>query len=261
MDRERIKYIVRQLRTYPEKLFRNGRTAFVHPQAYNPAISSTLQDACCAAALYSGKNEKNEAMVWEIITSKVNQLMEPRASWSVSEHLSCLQALIIFQIIRLFDGDVKQRSEAEQHKKTLSQWTDRLSQRTGVTVVCENIIQSSWESWVFEETVCRTTIISRMVQAMFSIQKQGFCTLVGAVTEMSFTGQKSLWEAPTAQHWQKVCAEKSRLYVHQMDLEELLSNATLDNLDDMGMLMMVTCKGVDGVNEWIMRTGSTALIE
>ena len=261
MDRERIKYIVRQLRTYPEKLFRNGRTAFVHPQSYSPAMSSTLQEACCAAALYSGKNEENEALVWEIITSKVNQLMEPRASWSVSEHMSCLQALIIFQIIRLFDGDIKQRSEAEQHEETLAQWTDRLSQRTGVTVSSGNIVPSTWESWVFEETVCRTIVISRMVQAMFSIQKQGFCTLVGAVTEMSFTGQKALWEAPTAQHWQKACTEKNRLYSRQMCLEEILSNATLEDLDDMGMLMMVTYKGVDGVNEWIMRTGSTALIE
>ena len=96
---------------------------------------------------------------------------------------------------------------------------------------------------------------------MFSIQKQGFCTLVGAVTEMSFTGQKALWEAPTAQHWQKACTEKSRFYAHRMDLEEILLNATLDDLDDMGMLILVTYKGVDGVNEWIMRTGSTALIE
>jgi hypothetical protein len=261
MDRERIMFIVKQLRSYPEKLFRNGRTAFIHPQAYQPAMSPVLQDACCAAALYSGKNEKNEAIVWDIISTKANQLLEPRASWTVSEHLSHLQALIVFQILQIFDGDIRQRAEAEQHEDTLTQWTDRLLQRTGVNVSAGNVIPSSWESWVFEEVVCRTIVISRMVQAMFSILKHGFCTLVGAVTEMSFTAQKALWEAPSAQHFQKACSEKNRFYALRMNLDEILSSATIDDMDDMGMLMLTTYKGVDGVNEWIMRSGCTALIE
>ena len=96
---------------------------------------------------------------------------------------------------------------------------------------------------------------------MFSIQKLGYCTLVAAVTELSFTAQKAFWDAPTATHWQRVVKEKNRFHVPRMDFTEALSTATLDDVDDLGLLMLVTYKGLDGVNEWITRTGSTALIE
>lgn len=261
MDRERIRYIIRKLVGYPEKLLRYGKTAFVHPQAYQMVMSPALQDACCAAALYSGKNEINEVMIWEIISTKANHLVEPRASWSISEHLAHLQALIVFQIIRLFDGDIRQRAEAERHQHILTQWTQQLSDRTGATMHNGRAVPSSWESWVFEEIVRRTLLVSSMVQSMFSIQKQGWCMLVDVVQDMSFTAQRSLWDAPTGQHWQIVLAEKSRFYVHRMDLEEVLSSATPDDMDDLGLLMLVTYKGIEGVNEWIMRAGGTALIE
>jgi len=260
MDRERIRFCVKRLKSYPEKLFREGKTSFIHPRAYDPIMPQPLQEACCASALYIGKTDANEEMVWDIITAKATQLTEPRDSWSVSEHLTCVQALIIFQIIRLFDGDIRQRADAERHDETLAQWTDSLAVRTAATASSESVILAAWEAWVFEEVICRTIIVSRMVQAMFSIQKQGYCTLVAAVTELSFTMQKALWDAPTAVHWQRAVKETSRLHAPRMDFTETLSTATLDDVDELGLLMLVTYKGLDEVNEWIARTGSTALI-
>lgn len=65
-----------------------------------------LQDACTVAALYMTKNDKNEDMVREIISAKANQLVHDyRSTWTVAEHLAAVQALVIFQIIRLFDGE------------------------------------------------------------------------------------------------------------------------------------------------------------
>ena len=265
MDRDRIRYCVRHLRTYPSLLLRTGKNPFIHPQAYQPVMPQALQDAVSASALYLSKNEANESMVWEIIASKVTQLLEPRGSWSVAEHLTCLQALIIFQIIRLFDEDIKQRSDAEQQEDILTSWTERLAQRTGAMSSTysssDSAVERGWDAWVFEEVVSRTIIISRMVQAMFSIQKQGFCTLVGAVTEMSFTAQRALWEAKSAMHFVKACRERRRFFVERMEFSEVLERAKVGEVDDMGMLMLVTYKGVDGVNEWIVRKGNAELLE
>ncbi|PMD66249.1 uncharacterized protein K444DRAFT_552904, partial [Hyaloscypha bicolor E] len=203
MDRSRIRFLIRQMKTYPTLLVQNGKAPFIHPQASHawPLIPSPLQDAIAASALYLSKNEKNEAIMWDIVSAKVAVLMEARASWSVAEHLTCLQALVIYQIIRLFDGDIRARADAEASENTLVDWTDRLVARTGANISPETAVSNSWENWVFEEAVSRTVIVSRMVQAMFMIVKQGFCTLVEAVTEMSFTAQKALWYAPTAVHW------------------------------------------------------------
>jgi hypothetical protein len=250
---------VKRLKSYPGKLFREGKTPFIHPRAYDPIMPQPLQEACCASAPYLGKTDANRAMVWDIVTSKATQSMEPRSPWSVSKHLVCVQALIIFQIIRLFDGDIRERADAERHDETLAQWTDNLALRTGVTASSDSILPAAWESWVFEEVVCRTIVVSRMVQAMFSIQKLGYCTLVAAVTELSFTVQKAFWDAPTATHWQRAVKEKNRFHAPRTDFTEALSTATLDDVDELGLLVLVTYKGLDGVNEWITRTGSTAL--
>jgi hypothetical protein len=167
----------------------------------------------------------------------------------------------MYQIIRLFDGDIRQRSDAQQSEDTLVDWTDRLLLRTGANISSASVAPTSWESWVFEEVVGRTIIVSRMVQSMFMIVKQGFCTMVEAVTEMSFTGQKALWEAPTAMHWLQACKQKRRFYLDKMGFGELMEKGTLDEVDELGLLMLVCYKGVDGVNEWIVRKGGNALIE
>ena len=187
--------------------------------------------------------------------------MELQASWSLAEHLTCLQALLIYQIIRLFDGDIRARAEAEKSEDRLVDWTDRLNLRRSASTSLGPVLSASWENWVFEEAVSRTIIVSRMAQAMFMVVKQGFCTMVEAVTEMSFTGQKALWHAPTAVHWQQACKQRKRFYVNRMDFQELMEKGDLTEVDELGLLMLVCYKGVDGVNEWIVAKGGKDLLE
>jgi hypothetical protein len=261
MDRSRISFLIRQMKTYPTLLVKSGKTPFIHPQASYPLIPPPLQDAISASALYLSKNERNEAMVWDIVSAKVTALMEPRASWSVAEHLACLQALVIYQIIRLFDGDIRARADAENSEDMLEDWTNRLVLRTGTNNSLGTVISNSWENWVFEEAVSRTIIVSRMVQAMFMVVKLGYCTLVDAVTEMSFMGQRALWNALTAVHWQQACKQNKRFYLHKMDFRELMEKGDLSEIDELGVLMLVCYKGIDGVNEWIVTKGGTDLLE
>ncbi|KAH9214367.1 hypothetical protein DL95DRAFT_523917 [Leptodontidium sp. 2 PMI_412] len=251
MDRERIRYCVRCLKSYPISLAHTGKTTFIHPRNYQPTMPQALQDAVSASSLYCNKNELNENVIWEIITSKVTQLTERRPSWSVAEHLAFVQALIIFQIIRLFDGDIKQRSDAEQQEELLTSWTDSLAIRTGVVSSPSSTVDRGWEYWVFEEALRRTIIVSRTAQSMFAIQRQGFCTMVGAVTDMSFTAQRKLWAAPSAAHFLKACKETRNFWVDKMHLDGLMENGTVDDLDELAWLMLVTYKGIDGANEWI----------
>lgn len=100
-----------------------------------------------------------------------------------------------------------------------------------------------------------------MVQAMYLIQKDGFCTLVDAVTELSFTAQKALWNAASAQHWQQASDLFPKLNVRRMDFGEVMESARIEDLDELALLMLVTYKGVDGVNEWILKKGNSKLIE
>ena len=46
-----------------------------------------------------------------------------------------------------------------------------------------------------------------------------------------------------------------------MDLDELMEKGTVEDLDEIAWLMLVTYKGVDGANEWILSKGGSTLIE
>ncbi|KAL2071174.1 hypothetical protein VTL71DRAFT_12409 [Oculimacula yallundae] len=261
MDRERIRYCVKCLKSYPFSLAHSGKNAFIHPQNYLPTMSRALQDAVSASSLYSAKSSVNEDVVWEIITSKVTQLTEPKPFWSVAEHLACVQSLIIFQIIRLFDGDIKQRSDAEQQEELLTSWTDSLVVRTGMISSTLGVFDRGWEIWAFEEAIRRTVLVSRIAQSMFAIQRQGFCTMVGAVMDISFTAQMRLWTAPSAIHFAEACKHTNPFWVEKMDLEDLLKQGNIEDLDEIAWLMLVTSRGVDGANEWISSKGDSRLID
>jgi hypothetical protein len=269
MERPRAAWLVKTLCSYPRLLLTKTKTPFIHPFLFSPTIPSPLQDAISGCSLYLAKNATNEGLVWEIISSMVAKLLQPRTSWAVSEHLSCVQALTIFQIIRLFDGDVRARGDAEEAERVLDEWTDHLALRTGaiadplenVPVDAQHLLDKGWESWVFEESVRRTIIVGRMVSATYSVLKRGFCTFVEKVDRLSFTARKELWDANSPVGWRLAVETPERFYVTRMDLREVLEKARLDDVDDLGLLMLVTYKGLDGVNDWIVRMGSESLLD
>lgn len=49
--------------------------------------------------------------------------------------------------------------------------------------------------------------------------------------------------------------------MEKMDFEGVLGRGNVGEVDEMGILMLVCYKGVEGVNEWILRGGWGGLIE
>ena len=78
---------------------------------------------------------------------------------------------------------------------------------------------------------------------------------------MSFTAQRALWEATNVQHWKKAKIERQGFHIQKMEFTQVMETAGVADIDDLGVLMLVTYKGVDGVNDWILKSGSTALID
>jgi hypothetical protein len=117
---------------------RDTHCPFLHRQLYSESgLPPCLQDAFAAVALYESKNDKNEEVLFRIIEEKANKLLnEPSfvadsgegapSSFRTVELLARVQALFIYQFIRLFDGDIRQRAQAEALIPTLKGWTNNL---------------------------------------------------------------------------------------------------------------------------------------
>jgi len=248
LDSERVIFGTRQLRTYPEMLVTKGRAPFIHHHLYHDNLFPIIQDIFGVCALYcSPKTANYQSTMWRIIDANVARLFQDPIPSSLPEHLARVQALILFQIIRLFDGDIRQRAQAEQCDSILATWTQELRDRT----VWEDSGSQTWEEWVFAESSRRTVITSLTMRGLYLVLKQGFCTLAPQVTELSFTGQAGLWNAPSAYCWRKAYYQSDHLKITAMNFDDLVSQSKGAGLDDFGLMIMVTFKGVDFVNEWL----------
>jgi hypothetical protein len=132
LPQDRVNFCIQQFKSYPQMLLTRNRTPFIHPELYNDFLPfpQALQDAYCACALYLSKTEATCATVFRMIETKCSQVLEARTSWTISEHLAALQAFCLFQIIRLFDCDIRQRAVAEQQESTIAESSADLLRRT-----------------------------------------------------------------------------------------------------------------------------------
>lgn len=255
MPQDRVDFCVRQFKSYPQSLLSRTRTPFIHPELFNDSvpIPQALQEAFCICSLYLSRTDATAAIIFRIIDAKCRQILETRTTWSISEHLAALQAFCLFQIIRLFDGDIRQRAIAEQQESILTDWTTDLLRRTQTS---ESPISPSWQNWIFSESVRRTIILSLMIQGIYSVAKRGYCCISDIVTSHSFTAQAALWEARSMYDWERASREMDHFDINMMDFSELLDRGKRSDIEDMGLLMMVTYLGVDRVREWAARSGS-----
>lgn len=254
IPQSRVNFCIQQFKSYPEMLLRRNRTPFIHPELYNDffPFPQALQEAYCACALYLSKTEATSVTVFRVIESKCSQNLEGHSGWTISEHLATLQAFCLFQIIRLFDGDIRQRAIAEQQESIVADWTIDLLRRTETA---QPPVSPSWHDWIFGESMRRTIVMSLMLQGVYSVVKRGYCCIADAVTSMSFTVQAALWEAGSAYHWEKVFREKNHFEVNNMDFGELLGKGRRDDVEEIGLLMMATYLELDRVREWSAKSG------
>ena len=63
-------------------------------------------DAYAACAMYIAKNSVNSRMILRAIDKSVKELLKSPQSTIPIEILARTQSLLLYQIIRLFDGDV-----------------------------------------------------------------------------------------------------------------------------------------------------------
>ncbi len=82
------------------------------------------------APQYIHKTPRNQNAVFHTLDRKLAALIQGATPLlcRVRENLLALQALILYQVIQLFDGDVRRRAIGERHLELLDSWTLRLQQ-------------------------------------------------------------------------------------------------------------------------------------
>ncbi|PVH98985.1 hypothetical protein DM02DRAFT_595106 [Periconia macrospinosa] len=261
LSRSQTDAALHRFRTWPDKWVKEGKAPFIHPRLYSPEMPKPLQDAYAACAIYSVKTAQNEAIAFTVIESKANEVLRSRAddaedngaaSWTPLDLLAAVQALIIFQFIRLFDGDIRQRAQAEEAQLVLQAWSDELEARTELERVFTTDTAPSWRSWIFAESVRRTMVMSLNLAGVYSYLFHGFCTFGPRLQSYTFTAQRWLWEAKSELEWDRVKQSRASYYITKLDFNQVLHVGQEEELDEFGVMMLIMVKGQDYFDDWIM---------
>ena len=257
----RVAFASRQFKTYPGMFYRRGQTPFIHRHMYDAYTPTVIYDALSSCALYCGKNEENESLVFSDISRRVRQLKDEtqRSFLSPIDHLASVQALLLYQIIRLLDGDVRQRADAESDEAVLISWNEQLQDRVQPPSLSSELesssglqgamITSSWQDWILSESVRRTVLTCYMLQGAYSFLKLGYDNVSGKVDKLSFTAQSTLWKAPSEYHWREALKSRNHLEVTLGQWDDVMDSAQPTDFEELGVMVLAAYKGMDITSE------------
>lgn len=266
---------------------------FIHRRLYaENGLPSCLQDAYSTLAAYIGKTDKNEEIVMQLVEAKANALLQQHGSsgfcpstesWSIPnpvpaadnifERLARVQALFIYQFIRLFDGDVRHRAQAEQHNATLQQWREQLWEATKFTAYLQQTLGGggfsstrpydacepatrAWDAWVLAESVRRTWIVVNYTHGVYNTLRDGQGSCPGSI---AYTLRRGLWDAITPAEWDRLAGTHDPLFMRSDPPNMLFAKASPREVDEFGLSIVSIMWDSRRIDAWFTKAPDTNL--
>ncbi|CAK7235110.1 hypothetical protein SBRCBS47491_009179 [Sporothrix bragantina] len=248
-----------------------GSNPFIHAHLYAARFPDNLQIAITTLTTYRNRTKQNAEIVLKIIEDQASKLVESssdgilsgnnNSSNPASHELSLLDqcarlhALIVYQTISLFDGDIRARHLAESRLPLLSRWAQQLldsarekfSSTPHVLDMTTTLYfgpmdsqEHPWYLWILKEGIRRTWLTAGGLEAIYSMLQRGWHRCPGGVM---FTTRKGVWDAPSALEWEASCmvgAPEGVGFIHRFETDKLISTRTPDDVDDFTRLMEIT---------------------
>jgi hypothetical protein len=206
-----------------------GSCPFVHSELYHQRFPKCLQEAYVTLSSYIHRTPSNERIVFRIIEEQAVTLVREQSGVNKAsaqtlidertrppldalEHLARVYALLIYQAIGLYDGDIRLRHIAEQHIPILESWMQQLLLHTrqtvflGASIIVPSQVPNAvlghtlsgtplaqnllWYTWILAESIRRTWIVASGLQAAYLIAREG-CP-VACQGGMMFTTRKGV---------------------------------------------------------------------
>ncbi|KAH7409745.1 hypothetical protein BKA64DRAFT_406148 [Cadophora sp. MPI-SDFR-AT-0126] len=191
-DPYQIQYCISELKRSVQTLVLEGRTPFIHPDLYSESNSEIYQDLIGVCSFYMQRTPHNYPMVFRMMDAKLSKLgTSAKSVVQLGEWLLHIQTLIMYQIIRLFDGDVQQRRNAERDMKVLVIWTDRLQSEFSDADLSP--LEPS-RNWIMLESIRRTLMISWLIRCFYKSVAQGVCSIVPVLATLLVSEDAEAWE-------------------------------------------------------------------
>jgi hypothetical protein len=243
--------LVRAITSWPQRLVGRLEAPFLHPTIYEkPSLPSPLQETFYACVSYVSRQEATRISVLRMVEATVNRLIEQNPLLMPIElHLACMQAFLILHTIQLWDGDLRQRAQAEAHALTLEGWAFQLHIRVTEAMSNADPEMLSWDDWILYESARRVALVTMLSQGVYETMKYGVCTYVPIMATLSFTTSDRPWLARSGDSWrQEVWGPTARVatyWDYGKRWREYISDSGGRAPDPFAKLLLTPCLGPD----------------
>ncbi|KAI1148881.1 hypothetical protein F4825DRAFT_76212 [Nemania diffusa] len=259
-----LHYILNRVKGFTEEMATKNSTPFLHQQLYRHYTPQCIVLCFTTCVLYANRTPANTSMTIKALSNSASELIDTELCRVVStpiEKLARTQALFLYQIIRLFDGDITLRAHGEKDMGLLQTWLRELSHLRDNLGDLAQLEDASvrekppveWEKWVFAECVRRTIILAYSVLGLYELMKDpknidpnGPWAYVHR-----WTLGRALWEASSSAEFQRAWKESPHFVIANFTFKEFIENGQAQDVDEFAEILLSLYMGVDEMKEFM----------
>jgi hypothetical protein len=262
--KSRMRWSMEKLKLAPKSMVEENSTPWQHPLLYAENMPSSLQDSYAACALHLARNSTNDEFVNRFIKTHAEVLANTPLPQQPVEILARAHALMLYQSMLVFGGDIGSYSQAELLLPCMEQVGHSLlnlaSQQDDPTeslpLYPSAAARASWTAYIFRESLCRTVLAVFHFMTLCSLLRG---QLVACSPHLAYgnrlTISAHLWNAKTALDYAVAWNNKKYYIVKELDFEEVLKDAMPEDLDTFSKMMMIGLRGEDDIMGWFYTKG------
>ncbi|OAQ72792.1 Zn(2)-C6 fungal-type DNA-binding domain-containing protein [Pochonia chlamydosporia 170] len=239
-------WVFDQIRHCPQVFAERAETIFIHKSLHtNYQLPQPLRAAfgICTGTL--SPKESNRQLVFHVLDSEVVSLLTSSLTLSLQEELYKLQAIVLYQIIRLFYGQIKERMLAERQEYLVRSYALKLLQLSNTEL---RDAPRTWEKWILAESIRRTVYIAFKLYTSYSMSRYGLCSEIQAMNMLPISTNSGLWYSNEREGRQVPVRDDVMTY---KDFAEFYGRTPRRIVEPFERLIIVGCKRrieqVDGI--------------
>ncbi|EGX90584.1 C6 zinc finger domain protein [Cordyceps militaris CM01] len=275
-------YTVQALTSMHATFAQTRALPFVHPRLWAAHLPRPVLAVFSASTAYAHRSPHNRAWIMKLLADTAADVHRDgdRAAASAQDKLARVQALIILDSIRVFDGDVGLRAAAEREAHVLTAWIAELQQvvdaleaeavqhaaaqsvpgaalpdglmmggggsspAAGAAYPARDRPPRSWDAWILLESARRTLLFACAFVCMTKLLKS-LDVNQAMWQNLRFTASRHLWEAPSSVDFFRAWRDKPQYFIRDFDFKDFWSYARADDMDEFTKTMIMPQIGMD----------------
>lgn len=185
-------WVFDEIRNSPRAFANQAGTMFIHKELFSTTMAAPLQRAFILCSGINSRSGISHAMMFKLIDAEISEWFALAAPTTLVENLAKLQAVVLYQIIRLFYGDLEERAKAEKQEFIVRSCGLKLIQ--GINIELSSL-ELGWEAWILVESIRRTVIISFTLYTLYGAFRCGRWTETAAIKMLPVSTMIGSWSS------------------------------------------------------------------